>query len=92
MNVEFNNMKREPEEIMRSYANRIWEAFHKAYPMEGSIDAATIASREQMMMILLPPLTHSDCLECWVSCTPFVRVHLFDSFRQSLRPVLPCRL
>ncbi|KAI9550516.1 hypothetical protein GHT06_005392 [Daphnia sinensis] len=43
-------MKREPEENMRRYANRIRKAFHKAYPMEGILDSATTASREQMMM------------------------------------------
>ncbi|KAI9553636.1 hypothetical protein GHT06_021560 [Daphnia sinensis] len=48
--VEFHNMKREPEENMRRYANRIRKAFHKAYPMEGVLDSATAASREQMMM------------------------------------------
>ncbi|KAI9550448.1 hypothetical protein GHT06_005439 [Daphnia sinensis] len=48
--VEFHNMKREPEENMRRYANRIRKAFHKAYPMEGILDSATAASREQMMM------------------------------------------
>ena len=35
---------------MRRYANRIRKAFHKAYPMEGILDSATAASREQMMM------------------------------------------
>ncbi|KZS05510.1 Uncharacterized protein APZ42_031278 [Daphnia magna] len=48
--VEFHNMKREPEENMRRYANRICKAFHKAYPMDGILDSATAASREQMMM------------------------------------------
>ncbi|XP_045032412.1 uncharacterized protein LOC123474377 [Daphnia magna] len=48
--VEFHNMKREPEENMRRYANRIRKAFHKAYPMDGILDSATTASREQMMM------------------------------------------
>ncbi|KAK4017147.1 hypothetical protein OUZ56_032099 [Daphnia magna] len=48
--VEFNNMKREPEENMRHYANRIRKAFYKSYPREGVLDAATTASREQMMM------------------------------------------
>ncbi|KAK4013475.1 hypothetical protein OUZ56_026030 [Daphnia magna] len=43
-------MKREPEENMRRYANRIRKAFHKAYPMDGILDSATTASREQMMM------------------------------------------
>ncbi|KAI9550572.1 hypothetical protein GHT06_004452 [Daphnia sinensis] len=46
----FHNMKREPEENMRRYANRIRKAFHKTYPMEGILDSATAASREQMMM------------------------------------------
>ncbi|KZS09595.1 Uncharacterized protein APZ42_026144 [Daphnia magna] len=35
---------------MRRYANRIRKAFHKAYPMDGILDSATAASREQMMM------------------------------------------
>ncbi|KAK4021724.1 hypothetical protein OUZ56_003633 [Daphnia magna] len=48
--VEFNNMRREPEENMRRYANRVRKAVYKAYPMEGVLDAATTASREQMMM------------------------------------------
>ncbi|KZS19984.1 Uncharacterized protein APZ42_013448 [Daphnia magna] len=48
--VEFHNMKREPEKNMRRYANRIRKAFHKAYPMDGILDSATVASREQMMM------------------------------------------
>ncbi|KAK4027278.1 hypothetical protein OUZ56_016289 [Daphnia magna] len=48
--VEFHNMKREPEENMRRYANRIRKAFHKAYPMDGILDSVTAASREQMMM------------------------------------------
>ncbi|KZS04181.1 Uncharacterized protein APZ42_032918 [Daphnia magna] len=43
-------MKREPEENMRRYANRIRKAFHKAYPMDGILDSATAASWEQMMM------------------------------------------
>ncbi|KZS04596.1 Uncharacterized protein APZ42_032415 [Daphnia magna] len=47
--VEFN-MRREPEENMRHYANRVRKAFYKAYPLEGKLDAATTASREQMMM------------------------------------------
>ncbi|KZS03450.1 Uncharacterized protein APZ42_033823 [Daphnia magna] len=50
VSVEFHNMKREPEENMRRYANRIRKAFHKAYPMDGILDSATTASREQMMM------------------------------------------
>ncbi|KAK4006546.1 hypothetical protein OUZ56_011701 [Daphnia magna] len=48
--VEFHNIKREPEENMRRYANRIRKAFHKAYPMDGILDSATTASREKMMM------------------------------------------
>ncbi|KAK4007316.1 hypothetical protein OUZ56_012476 [Daphnia magna] len=48
--VEFHNMKRKPEENMHRYANRIRKAFHKAYPMDGILDSATTASREQMMM------------------------------------------
>ncbi|KAK4006347.1 hypothetical protein OUZ56_011501 [Daphnia magna] len=48
--VEFHNMKRKPEENMHRYANRIRKAFHKAYPMDGILDSATAASREQMMM------------------------------------------
>ncbi|KAK4003854.1 hypothetical protein OUZ56_005605 [Daphnia magna] len=48
--VQFHNMKREPEENMRRYANRIRKAFHIAYPMDGILDSATAASREQMMM------------------------------------------
>ena len=35
---------------MRRYANRIRKGFHKAYLMEGILDLATAASREQMMM------------------------------------------
>ncbi|KAK4006518.1 hypothetical protein OUZ56_011672 [Daphnia magna] len=48
--VEFHNMKRESVENMRRYANRIRKAFHKAYPMDGILESATAASREQMMM------------------------------------------
>ncbi|KAK4006735.1 hypothetical protein OUZ56_011893 [Daphnia magna] len=48
--VEFHNMKREPVENMRRYANRIRKAFHKTYPMDGILDSGTAATREQMMM------------------------------------------
>lgn len=43
-------MKREPEENMRCYANRIRKAFCKAYPMEGVLETVTTAFREQIMM------------------------------------------
>ncbi|KAK4003863.1 hypothetical protein OUZ56_005614 [Daphnia magna] len=43
-------MKREPEENMSLCANRNRKAFHKVYPMDGILDSATAASREQMMM------------------------------------------
>ncbi|KAK4023587.1 hypothetical protein OUZ56_008988 [Daphnia magna] len=45
--VEFNSTKREPEENMRRYANRIRKAFYKAYPMEGVLDAAATTSRDK---------------------------------------------
>ena len=48
--VEFHNMSREPEENMRRYANRMRKAFHLAYPLKGTLDPSTNASREQMMM------------------------------------------
>ena len=48
--VEFHNMTREPEENMRRYANRMRKAFHLAYPLKGTLDPTTNASREQMMM------------------------------------------
>ncbi|KAI9560497.1 hypothetical protein GHT06_011430 [Daphnia sinensis] len=48
--VEFHNMKREPEENMRRYANRIRKAFNLAYPMNSVINKATAFSREQIMM------------------------------------------
>jgi hypothetical protein len=43
-------MTREPEENMRRYANRMLKAFHLAYPLKGTLDPTTSASREQMMM------------------------------------------
>ena len=48
--VEFHNMRREPEENMRWYANRMRKAFQLAYPLNSSIDKVSMKSREQIMM------------------------------------------
>ena len=48
--VEFHNMRREPEENMRRYANRMRKAFQLAYPLHSSIDKVSMQSREQIMM------------------------------------------